>query len=159
MDASFLRSFIRRRIQDQEDAEDILQDVYEEYLEATDLGPVIESLSGWLARVAQNRILDRFRKRKTQQNYIDEVSKSEQPVAPGPEEDWAATWIREALIAAVEALPQEQRTVFVMHEIEGKTFEQISIETGIGLNTLLARKRYAVQSLREQLKEIYDELE
>lgn len=157
-DTASLRYYIRQRVNDAAETEDVLQDVYEEYVQATDLGVVIESVGGWLTKVAQNKILDRFRKKKSQQNYL-KTQELEQTSSVSPEDEWTASWIREAILAALEKLPSEQRDVFVWHELEGKSFEEISAETGVNINTLLARKRYAVQFLREELKEIYDELE
>lgn len=157
-DTTLLRSFIRGRTESQADADDVLQDVYETYLEATDLGLAIESVGAWLTTVAKNKILDRFRKKKSEQNY-EEAQEYEEQFSAGPEEEWTATWIRTAIVAAIEELPPEQREVFVLHELEGKSFEEISAQTGININTCLARKRYAILFLREKLKEIYDELE
>lgn len=157
-DATLLRSFIRKRTDSEPEADDVLQDVYETYLEATDLGLAIESAGAWLTTVAKNKILDRFRKKKSEQNYEDAQDYEEQ-FSAGPEDEWTASWIRTALVAAIEELPPEQSEVFVLHELEGKSFEEISAQTGVNINTLLARKRYAILFLREKLKEIYDELE
>lgn len=157
-DSTLLRSFIRKRTESQAEADDILQDVYETYLEATDLGVVIESVGGWLMTVAKNKILDRFRKNKSQQSYLD-AQDLDEDFSISPEDEWTASWIRTALIAAIEELPPKQKEIFVLYELEGKSFEEIAEATGVNINTCLARKRYAVQFLREKLKEIYDELE
>ena len=164
-----LMSTIRRRTRDSAEAEDVLQDVYTEFITTYDLNSaidvVIESVGAWLARVAQNKILDRFRRRRTETNYRDrtvtaEGSKDDRVKAElTPDDEFTRTYIRKELIAAIDQLPDEQREVFVMHELEGKTFEEMSAKTGVSLNTLLARKRYAVLALREHLKEVYDELE
>lgn len=156
-----LRAFIGRKIRDQFEAEDIVQDVFEEYVEATDLGEVIETVSAWLVRVAQNKIIDRFRKKKTQQNYLRDNFQNEEALDLGhaPDDELMRTFLRDELIEALSMLPENQRAVFVQHELEGKSFEQIAEETKLSINTLLARKRYAILFLRERLKEIYDELE
>jgi len=155
-----LRALIGRKIRDQVEAEDILQDVFEEYIEATDLGEVIETLGAWLVRVAQNKIIDRFRRKKTQQDYLLENPPSDEATASsgGPDDELMRTFLREEIIEALSMLPENQRTVFIQHELEGKSFDKIAEETGVGINTLLARKRYAIQFLRGHLKEIYDEL-
>lgn len=155
-----LRAMIGRKIRNQVETEDILQDVFEEYAEASDLGEVIETLGAWLVRVAQNKIIDRFRRRKTEQDYlianpvVDEIDEG-----LDPEDEVMRTFLREEITEALSMLPENQRSVFIQHELEGKSFENIAQETGVNINTLLARKRYAIQFLREHLKEIYDELE
>jgi RNA polymerase sigma factor (sigma-70 family) len=155
-----LRALIGRKIRDQVEAEDILQDVFEEYVEATDLGEVIETLGAWLVRVAQNKIIDRFRRKKTQQDYfLENPMEGEAITSSDPEDEMMRAFLREEIVEALSMLPENQRTVFVQHELEGKSFEEIAAETGVNINTLLARKRYAIQFLREHLKEIYDELE
>ena len=154
-----LRALIGRKIRDQVEAEDVLQDVFEEYVEATDLGEAIETLGAWLVRVAQNKIIDRFRKKKTQQDYwLENPPPEDRDDGPGPDDEFMRTFLRDELIEALSMLPESQRFVFVQHELEGKSFEEIAAETGININTLLARKRYAIQFLREHLREIYDEL-
>lgn len=136
----------------------MLQEVYEDYLEAYDLGQVIESLGAWLARVARNKIIDRFRKKGSETSYQDElVAMAEEELEQSVEDETERAILREELAEAIALLPPEQRDVFVKHELEGKTFEEIARETGININTLLARKRYAVSFLRQHLKEIYDE--
>lgn len=153
-----LLSRIRKTVRDQVEAEDVLQDVFAEFIETYNIGVAIESMGGWLARVAQNKVLDRFRRRKTQREYqAREQVSAEEPAVAGNE--WMRDWVREEILAAIETLPPEQAEVFVQHELEGKSFEDIAAETGVSVNTLLSRKRYAVLALREYLKEVYDELE
>jgi RNA polymerase sigma factor (sigma-70 family) len=157
-----LLSIIRKRIRDQVEAEDVLQDVLAEFVEAYDLGQAIEILGAWLVRVAQNKIIDRFRRRKTQDDYkaaLLAASETERTSASRPDNEWMRAWLRREIIDALEMLPKEQRDVFVKHELEGKTSAEMAAETGVSVNTLLSRKRYAVRFLRNQLKEIYDEFE
>jgi len=164
---SRLRNFIRRRVPDSRDAEDILQDVFYKLVEANRLLMPIEHVSGWLFRVARNRITDLLRKRKTASlsdtAYADEDDEAMQlgdllpsPDA-GPEALYARHLLLTALEAAVEELPAEQREVFVAHELEGRSFKEMAAETGVSVNTLLARKRYAVLHLRRRLQSVYDE--
>ena len=163
-----LRNFIRRRVDDESETEDILQDVFYELIEAYRLTKPIEQVGAWLYRVARNRIIDRFRKKKPEtfsavQNPDDEGgdSLSLEDLLPSPDEGPEATYARsilfEELEAALEELPEEQREVFVAHEIQGISFKEISAETGISISTLLSRKYYAVLHLRRRLKSIYDE--
>jgi len=157
-----LLSIIRKRIRDQVEAEDVLQDVFAEFVEVYDLGQAIEVLGAWLVRVAQNKILDRFRRRTTQSNYeasVRAATNAEQTSVSRPDDEWMHAWLRAEIVNALEMLPREQRDVFVKHELEGRTFAEMAAETGVSMNTLLSRKRYAVRFLRNQLKEIYDELE
>ena len=167
---SRLRSFIRRRVPDPRDAEDILQDVFYELVEANRLLMPIEHVTGWLFRVARNRITDLFRKKKPEsfsdsaiaQNddgddellYLEDLLPS--PDA-GPEALYARNLLLDELELAFDELPEEQRAVFVAHELEGRSFKEMSAETGVSVNTLLSRKRYAVLHLRERLQSIYDE--
>lgn len=153
-----LLSVIRKRVRDQVEAEDVLQEVFAEVLQTYDLGQAIETLSAWLVQVAKNKIVDRFRRNRTRREF-EEAAPGESEAPPRtPDQEWARSLLREELIEAIGRLPEEQRLVFVAHELEGKSFEEISRETGVGVNTLLSRKRYAVQSLRQYLKEVYDEL-
>jgi RNA polymerase sigma factor (sigma-70 family) len=164
---SRLRSFIRRRVPDSRDAEDILQDVFYELVEANRLLMPIEHVTGWLFRVARNRIIDLFRKKKPESfsdaavaNENDEMLQLEDLLPSpdaGPEALYARNVLLEELELALEELPEEQREVFVAHELEGYSFKEIAAETGVSVNTLLSRKRYAVLHLREQLQSIYDE--
>jgi RNA polymerase sigma factor (sigma-70 family) len=158
-EGSRLRGFIRRRVPDARDAEDILQDVFSALVEANRLLVPIEHVTGWLFRVARNRIIDLFRARRPELSAerleLDDVLPS--PDA-GPEEEYARGVLLEALEEAIGELPADQRDVFIAHELEGRTFKEISAATGVGVNTLLSRKRYAVLRLRERLRSVYDEL-
>jgi RNA polymerase sigma factor (sigma-70 family) len=155
-----LSSTIIKSVRDQGEAEDVLQDVFAEFVEAYDLGEVIETLGAWLMRVAQNKVLDRFRRKKTQSDYqVQALAAADQDEGKMPGNEWMQDVIRSEILDALETLPAEQRDVFVKHELEGKSFEEIAAETGAKVNTLLSRKRYAVTALRTYLKETYDELE
>jgi RNA polymerase sigma factor (sigma-70 family) len=158
-DGTRLRGFIRRRVPDARDAEDILQDVFFALVEANRLLVPIDHVTGWLFRVARNRIIDLFRARKPEVSgerlELDDVLPS--PDA-GPEEQYARGVLLEALEQAVGELPPEQRDVFIAHELEGRSFKEISAATGVSVNTLLSRKRYAVLRLRERLRSTYDEM-
>jgi len=169
---SRLRNFIRRRVPDPRDAEDILQDVFYELVEANRLLMPIEHVTGWLFRVARNRITDLFRKKRTESFSDTAVARNDDDDADdellrfedllpspdaGPEALYARSVLLDELESAVDELPEEQREVFVAHELEGRSFKEIAAETGVGLNTLLSRKRYAVLRLRERLQSIYDE--
>jgi len=164
-----LRNFIRRRVADRDDAEDILQDVFYRLVEANRLLMPIDNLTGWLFRVARNRIIDLFRKKRPQ-NFTDIAVASEddehlplEELLPspdaGPEELYLQSLLLDELERAIEELPREQREVFVAHELEGRSFKEMAAQTGVSLNTLLARKRYAVLHLRQRLQDIYDEYE
>jgi RNA polymerase sigma factor (sigma-70 family) len=162
---SRLRNFIRRRVPDPRDAEDILQDVFYELVEANRLLMPIEHVGAWLYRVARNRITDLFRKKKPEA-FRDTFDEEGEPLfledllpSPdaGPEALYARNVLVEELHHALDELPEEQREVFVAHEIEGQSFKQIAAETGVSLNTLLSRKRYAVLHLRQRLQAVYDE--
>src|SRR5206468_4385518 len=164
---SRLRNFIRRRVPDPRDAEDILQDVFYELVEANRLLMPIEQVTGWLFRVARNRITDLFRKKKPESfsdtavaDEDDELLRLED-LLPSPDAGPEALYARNVLLdefeLAVDELPKEQREVFVAHELEGRSFKEMAVETGVSVNTLLSRKRYAVLHLRERLRSIYDE--
>jgi len=168
---SRLRNFIRRRVPDPRDAEDILQDVFYELVEANRLLMPIEHVTGWLFRVARNRITDLFRKKKPEifsdaagapgQDEDEQLLKLEDLLPSpdaGPEALYARNVLLDELELAVDELPKEQRDVFVAHELEGRSFKEMAAETGVSMNTLLSRKRYAVLRLRERLQRIYDEL-
>jgi len=154
---SRLGRFIRSRVPDARDAEDILQDVFYELVEANRLLMPIEHVTGWLFRVARNRITDLFRSRKPEEDpsSLDELLS---PLTAGPEAQYVRGVVLDALAAAVAELPAEQRDVFIAHELEGRSFKDLAAETGVGVNTLLSRKRYAVLRLRERLQGLYDEL-
>jgi RNA polymerase sigma factor (sigma-70 family) len=164
-----LRNFIRRRVADPADAEDILQDVFYKLVEANRLLMPIEHLTGWLFSVARNRITDLLRKKKPE-NFSDKgvghgdddgerLRFEELLPSPdaGPEALYARSVLLDELESALGELPEEQRAVFVAHELEGHSFKEIAAQTGVSVNTLLSRKRYAVLHLRERLRSIYDE--
>jgi len=164
---SRLRNFIRRRVPDPADAEDIVQEVFYELVEANRLLMPIEHVTGWLFRVARNRITDLFRKKKPE-NFSDAAVEDEngellqiEDLLPAPEDGPEALYVRSVLLdeleLAMDELPEEQREVFVAHELEGRSFKELSAESGVSVNTLLSRKRYAVLHLREQLQGIYNE--
>jgi len=164
---SRLRNFIRRRVPDPRDAEDILQDIFYELVEANRLLMPIEHVTGWLFRVARNRITDLFRKKRPESFSDTAVADEDDELLPledllpspdaGPEALYARNLLLDELELAVDELPEEQREVFVAHELEGRSFKEMAAETGVSVNTLLARKRYAVLHLRQRLQSIYDE--
>jgi len=162
---SRLGNFIRKRIGDPSEAEDILQDVFYEFVEEYRLPESIEQASAWLFRVARNRIIDRFRKKKPvslseagdEEDYRLDLALPS-PDA-GPEAEYARALLLDALREALDELPEAQREVFVEHELDGRSFKEMAARTGVAINTLLARKRYAVLHLRERLQTVYDELE
>jgi RNA polymerase sigma factor (sigma-70 family) len=164
---SKLRNFIRSRVPDARDAEDILQDVFYELVEANRLLMPIEHLTGWLYRVARNRIIDLFRKNQPQNfsdmeliNEGDDLLELEEMLPSpeaGPDAQFARNVLLDELELALDELPPEQMEVFVAHELEGRSFKEIAAETGENINTLLARKHYAVLYLRKRLQNIYDE--
>lgn len=162
-----LRNFIRRRVADQRDAEDILQEVFYEFVEAYRLMKPIEQVSGWLFRVARNRIIDLFRRKKPG-SLSDPVSVGDdgeelllQDLLParelGPEAAYARSVLLEELDEALDELSEQQREVFIAHEVEGRSFKELSAETGVSVNTLIARKHRAVVHLRQRLQAIRDE--
>ncbi len=164
-----LRNFIRRRVADEAEAEDILQDVFYELIEAYRLMKPIEQVGAWLFRVARNRIIDRFRKKKPEtfsaiSGPVSEEgeSLSLEDLLPspdaGPEAEYARNILLEELDAALDELPDDQREVFVAHELEGRSFKELSAKTGVSVNTLLSRKHQAVLHLRRRLRSIYEEL-
>jgi RNA polymerase sigma factor (sigma-70 family) len=168
-DKSRLRNFIRRRVPDSGDAEDILQDVFYELVEANRLLMPIEHVTGWLFRVARNRVIDLFRKKKPEsfsdtaiEDENDELLHLEEllPSADaGPEAVYERNELLDELEMALAELPAEQREVFVAHEVEGRSFKEMAAATGVRVNTLLSRKRYAVMHLRARLQSIYDDYE
>jgi RNA polymerase sigma factor (sigma-70 family) len=164
---SRLRNFIRKRVPNEADVEDLLQDVLFELVKAHRLLLPIDYVGGWLYRVARNRITDFFRKKKTE-NFGDVARGDREAEAlnieellPSPDDGPEAIYLRQVLLnelnSALRQLPQEQRQVFVAHELDGRSFKEISEESGVSVNTLLSRKRYAVLHLRERLRKIHDE--
>ena len=163
-----LRNFIRKRVSDERDAEDVLQDVFYELVEAYRLMKPVERVGAWLFRVARNRITDLFRKRTREALLSDSMANhsTEEPLrledllpSPdgGPEAAYARSVLVDELEAALNELPEEQRYVFIAHELEGRDFKELAAETGVSVNTLLSRKHYAVLHLRERLQDIYNE--
>ncbi len=162
-----LRSFIRRRVADAADVEDVLQDVLYELVRANRMLVPIEFVTGWLFKVARNRITDLFRKQRPENwadaGGVDEMGEPRllEEMLPSPEDGPEAMAMRRALLdeldKAMDALPEEQRAVFVAHEIEGLSFKEIAEETGVNVNTLLSRKRYAVMELRRRLGKVHEE--
>ena len=164
---SRLRNFIRKRVPNAADAEDLLQEVFYELVEANRLLMPIEHVTGWLFRVARNRITDLFRKNKPEA-FSDAAVEDEdgelmqiEDLLPSPDAGPEALYFRNVLLDelafALAELPDEQREVFVAHELEGRSFKELSAETGVNVNTLLSRKRYAVLHLRERLRSIHEE--
>jgi len=167
-EGSRLRNFIRRRVADPRDAEDVFQDVFYRLVEANRLLMPIDHVTGWLFRVARNRITDLFRK-KTPERFSDTAVEGEEgellqieDLLPSPDAGPEALYFRNLLLdeleLALDELPDEQREVFVAHELEGRSFKDLAEETGVSVNTLLSRKRYAVLQLRQRLQSIFDEL-
>jgi len=169
LEGARLKNFIRRRVPDERDAEDILQEVFYELVEADRMMKPIEQLSGWLYLVARNRITDLFRKKRPEAlanapvTDTDGESLGLEDLLPspdaGPEAAYARTVLIEELDAALNELPEEQRQAFVAHEIEGQSFKELAEATGVSVNTLILRKHRAVVHLRERLEAIYDEFE
>jgi RNA polymerase sigma factor (sigma-70 family) len=164
---SRLQGFIRRRVPDPGDAEDILQDVFSALVEANRLLMPIEHVTAWLFRVARNRITDLFRKKKPES--LDDAAAADEDdelrledLLPSPDAGPDALYARSVLLQELELafaeLPEEQRAVFVAHELEGRSFKEMAAESGTSVNTLLSRKRYAMLHLRERLQSVYDEL-
>jgi len=162
-----LRNFIRKRVADQSDAEDILQEVFYELVEAYRMMKPVEQVTAWLFRVARNRITDLFRSRK-RETSAEQPAPSEdgeefqwEDLLPSPDAGPEAAYVRSVLVeemdAALDELPEEQREVFVAHEFQGYSFKELAEQTGISVNTLLSRKRYAVLHLRQRLQTIYDD--
>ena len=165
-----LFAFIRQRVDSSSDAEDVLQDVFEELTEAYRLTTPIEQVASWLIRVAKNKIIDRYRKKKTLALEDQRFSSGDGDDEPllisdllrgnnaSPDSQFDNNLLWNMIEEGLDELPPEQRDVFVWHELDGKSFNEISAETGVSLNTLLSRKRYAVLHLREKLKEVYEEM-
>jgi RNA polymerase sigma factor (sigma-70 family) len=162
-----LRSFIRRRVTNAADADDVLQDVFFELVEARRLLMPIDFVTGWLFRVARNRITDLFRKKRPEA-FSDVLQENEdgelldvEDLLPSPEAGPEAQYFRSLLLdelqRALAELPPEQRDVFIAHELEGRTFKELATEKGVSVNTLLSRKHYAVLNLRKRLQTVHDE--
>jgi len=165
-EGSRLRRFIRRRVGDPRDAEDVLQDVFQALVEANRLLMPIDHVAGWLFRVARNRITDLLRRKKPESLGDAAVTGGDERLpledllpspAAGPEALYARNLLLDELEMAIDELPVEQREVFVAHELEGRSFKEMAAETGVSVNTLLSRKRYAVLHLRKRLQGVYDE--
>ena len=163
-----LRNFIRRRVADQSEAEDILQEVFYELVEAYRMMKPVEQVTAWLFRVARNRIIDLFRRKSREAIQAEAAAVSDdgevllfQDLLPspnaGPDAVYARSVLLEALEDALDELPDEQREVFTAHELMGYSFKEISERTGVSVNTLLSRKHYAVLHLRDRLRAIYEE--
>ena len=162
-----LRNFIRRRVADPGDVEDILQEVFFELVEAYRLMKPVEIAGAWLFQVARNRIIDRFRKKKPEaladltfpsdEGEMLSVEEFLPSADAGPEAAYMRSVLIEELEAALDELPDEQRHVFIAHEIEGRSFKDMAAESGVSINTLLSRKRYAVLHLRQRLQSVYEE--
>jgi RNA polymerase sigma factor (sigma-70 family) len=164
---SRLRNFIRRRVPNEADAEDLLQEVFYELVEANRLLMPIEYVTGWLFQVARNRITDLFRKKKPE-NFSDAAAMDENgellriedllpSAGAGPEAAYVRQEMLRELELALGELPEEQRQVFIANEIEGRSYKELSEKSGVSINTLLSRKRYAVLHLRARLQDIHDE--
>jgi RNA polymerase sigma factor (sigma-70 family) len=164
-----LRNFIRRRVADQSEAEDILQEVFYELVEAYRMMKPVEQVTAWLFRVARNRIIDLFRRKSREGVRADSAGPSEdgevllwEELLPspdaGPEAAYARSLLLEQLDDALDELPEEQREVFIAHELMGYSFKEIAKQSGVSVNTLLSRKHYAVLHLRERLRTVYDQL-
>lgn len=163
-----LLSFIRKRVPDSDEAEDILQDVFYQFIESYRLMKPVEQAGAWLFRVARNKITDRFRKKKPERLELIAGGRDEnnEPLlladllpsdTDSPETKMMNEMLMEELTGALDQLPIEQKEVFIQHEVEGKSFQEIADETGTSINTLLSRKRYAVIILREKLQNVYKE--
>ena len=165
-----LSAFVRRQVSDPSDAEDIIQDVFAELLHAYQLMQPIERVGAWLIQVARNRIIDRFRKRTREATATLPLQSADEgeaerelpellaPAGSDPDARYQQALLGQALEEALDELPIEQRAVFMAHELEGKSFRELSAETGVSINTLLGRKHAAVQHLRQTLHAIYDDL-
>ena len=163
-----LRSFIRKRVADRDDAEDVLQEVFYELVEAYRMMRPVEQVTAWLFQVARNRITDLFRRKSREATRSEPARVAPEDEAllledllPSPDAGPEAAYLRSVLIEelddALDELPVEQREVFIAHELMGYTFKEIAAQTGVGVNTLLSRKHYAVLQLRRRLQAVYDE--
>jgi RNA polymerase sigma factor (sigma-70 family) len=163
-----LRNFIRRRVADQQDAEDVLQDVFYELVAAYRMLKPVEQVTAWMFRVARNRITDLFRRKQREgmRNEPAQIAEDGERLQleellpspeAGPDAAYARTVLLDELDAALDELPDEQREVFIAHELMGQSFKEIAAQTGTSVNTLLSRKHYAVLHLRERLQAIHNE--
>ena len=161
-----LRNFIRKRVLDESDVEDILQEVFYELVQTYRMMKPLQQAGAWLYRVARNRIIDRFRGRRQAAPAVSIEAGEDADWFPwedlpspdaGPEAAYARELLLEEIDAALDELPEEQREVFLAHEFEGRSFRELAAATGLSVNTLLSRKHYAVLYLRQRLRAIYDE--
>jgi RNA polymerase sigma factor (sigma-70 family) len=158
-----LLGFIRKRVASEDDAEDILQDVFYQFVASADIEEPIEQVASWLYTVAKNKITDWYRKKRPETFDPDDEANALGVLAligdaqDTPEGSYEQKLMWEAISSALDELPTKQREVFIMHEIEGRPFKEIAEMTGENINTLLARKRYATLTLREKLQEVYDD--
>ena len=166
-----LLKFIKTRVGNEEDASDILQDVFYQLASNHGMVETIENMASWLYRVTRNKIIDWYRKRKTESidtmtafddededGYFSNLAALSSANSDNPDEVYERQLVLDTMYEALNELPEEQREVFVLHELENKSFNEIAEQTGVSVNTLLSRKRYAVLYLREKLKDLYDEL-
>jgi RNA polymerase sigma factor (sigma-70 family) len=166
-----LLSFIRNRVSSSEEAEDILQDVFYQFVAGFDSIESLDRVTSWLFSVARNKIIDRYRRDAArpkradfglQAGHDDESPITLADILPDlgntPEDSYLREMIWEEVMEALDELPHDQRTIFILNEIEEKSFREISEETGVSINTLLSRKRYAILALRKRLQKLYDEL-
>lgn len=166
-----LLKFIKTRVANEEDASDILQDVFYQLASNRGMVDTIENMASWLYRVTRNKIIDWYRKRKTESidtmaafedededGYFSNLAGISSANSDNPDEVFERQLVWDTMYEALNELPDEQREVFILHELENKSFNEIAEQTGVSVNTLLSRKRYAVLYLREKLKGLYDEL-
>jgi RNA polymerase sigma factor (sigma-70 family) len=161
-EGSRLRNFIRKWVRNEADVEDLLQEVFAELIEARKLLMPIDYVTGWLFQVARNRVIDSFRKQRPESFRAAAVeSEDGELLLPSPDAGPEAALLRSRLLeelkSALALLPEEQRAVFVGHALEGRSFREMAEESGLSVNTLLARKRYAVLALRRRLQRVHDE--
>lgn len=166
-----LLSFIRNRVSTAEEAEDIMQDVFFQFIAGYDTIESLDRVTSWLFSVARNKIIDRYRKESSrpkrtdlsrQTGSDDDAPLTLQEILPDlgntPEDSYLREVIWEAIMEALDELPAEQRAIFILNEMEDRSFREISEETGVSINTLLSRKRYAILALRKKLQQVYDEM-
>ena len=158
---SRLLGFIKSKISSSEDSEDLLQDVYLQAINNLNVFEQIDNITGWLFTITKNKIIDRYRKRRVETIFLETNNNENLNLDELLSQEVDSTWdeetqelVNEAIMEAIDNLPENQKYVFVQQVIEEKTFKELSEETGESINTLLARKRYAVQTLRKELKDI-----